>query len=70
MIVELDENGELNCTCDGNHWILVHDNSKVIVAGIHAGVTSTPTSNTIEYFNTELEMEERIVQLGLNYEEA
>ena len=54
--------GFYNCLCDGGHWLLNHDNVKVLAKG-KAGQMSSP--HPVEYFDTELEMEERIVQLGL-----
>ena len=63
MIVTPDENGTSDLTCNGDHWMLVHDGDKVMFKG-RCGHATTP--ETIEYFNTELEMEERIVQLDLD----
>ena len=61
--VSVNEHNYYDCTCNGDHWILVHDSSKVYFKGVHAGLTSS--GHQIEYFDSELEMEERIVQLGL-----
>lgn len=65
MIVPKDENGISHCPCNGDHFILVHNDSKVILKGVHSGLTSTGSPNTIEYFETEEEMEDRINELGL-----
>ena len=61
--INLNEHNYYDCTCNGNHWLLVHDSTKVMFKGVHSGLTSS--GHPIEYFDTETEMEERIVQLGL-----
>jgi len=57
-----DENGVSDCLCNLDHWILVHDGSEVISMGKWRQST---TKQTIEYFDTEAEMEEHIDELNL-----
>jgi hypothetical protein len=62
MIVTPQENGISEIFCNGDHWMVLHDDSKVLFKG-QCGHGITP--HTIEYFDTELDMETRIIQLGL-----
>jgi len=66
MIKQPDENGISNCDCDGAHFIIVHDNVSLFFKGQHAGRISTGPGKTIEYFDTEFDMEDRITFLDLD----
>jgi hypothetical protein len=64
-----DTDGSSHRYCKGGDWRLVHDGSKAYVMGHHCGQTSAGPGRTIEYFDTELELDERIVFLDLDISE-
>lgn len=61
--ITIDEHGVSDCICDGSHWLVVYQGTKLCFFGQHAGETTT--KGTIDYYDTELEANERVVQLGL-----
>lgn len=63
MIITKQSNGITWYNCQGQRWFLIHDNSKVIKKGQVFGQGGS--RDIVEHFDTETEMEERLVQLGL-----
>ena len=51
-------------SCDGDCYILVHDNSRVIFKGMHSGEIAT--YNAVEEFMSESDLDDRITNLGLD----
>ncbi len=62
MIVPANQNGISNYLCTGGKFVLRHDGDKVLDRDT-CGQHTTP--DILEVFDTELDMETRIVQLGL-----
>jgi len=65
MILEADENGKKKCTCDGRHWFLMYVDGKVTFADTHCGTVEAGKNFTVEYFDSEADMQDRITELGL-----
>ncbi len=58
-----EENGISDCTCNGDHWFIVYNGTEYLFHGLHEGQVTTP--HTIEYFDTEQEMIDRVDVLGV-----
>lgn len=63
MQITKQSNGIAWFNCQGGHWFLIHNGTEVKQKGLVYGQGGS--KDTVEYFDTETEMEERIVQLGL-----
>lgn len=63
MIKSPDNNGRSQFYCkQGAHFVLEHNGEKVLSKGPCGQIS---TEHTLEYFDTEFDMEDRIVFLGL-----
>ena len=57
-------------SCNGDHWFLIYEGTTLIKYGTHTGqITSGNTNLTIEYMDSEQEMLDRLVVLGIELPE-
>jgi len=61
--IRIDEHGGSDCICDGSHWLVVYQDTKLCFFGQHAGKTTT--KGTIDYYDTEQEALDRVDELNL-----
>jgi hypothetical protein len=61
--IQTDEHGISDCFCNGDHWLVVYQGSKLCFFGQHAGETTT--KGVIDYYDTEQEALDRVDELEL-----
>ena len=61
--ISTDEHGISDCICNGQHWLVAYQGTKLVFFGKHAGETTT--KGTIDYYDTEEEALARVAELNL-----
>ena len=59
--------GIFDFNSDGDHWLIIYSGTDVLFWGKYSGQLTSP--HLIEYFDTEVEMFDRFLALGLTQDE-